>query len=174
MTNAPETHPFIKAPHRTLVALSIPTLFSLIAEPLTGLVDTAFIARLGAEALAALGVGTITLSSIFWIFNFLSIGTQTEVSQAFGSNETHRSKALIGMGLAMGAGLGGLVALIGYPLTPAIASAMGASGDTYHFAIEYIRIRLVGGAGCTHHPGFIWGDARLSGYENSTLDCSGC
>ena len=32
-------------------------------------------ARLGAESLAALGVGTVTLSGIFWIFNFLGIST---------------------------------------------------------------------------------------------------
>jgi Na+-driven multidrug efflux pump len=39
-----------------LVTLTIPVLFSLAAEPLTGLVDTAFIARLGSSPMAALGV----------------------------------------------------------------------------------------------------------------------
>ena len=56
-----------------------------VAEPLTGLADTAFVARLGSTALAALGVGTIVLSGSFWIFNFLGIGTQTEVAQSLGS-----------------------------------------------------------------------------------------
>ena len=77
-------HPFTRQPHRTLVSLSIPVLFSMTAEPLTALIDTAFIASLGAVSLAALGVGTTALSSLFWMFNFLGIGTQTEVSQADG------------------------------------------------------------------------------------------
>jgi hypothetical protein len=65
----------------------LPVLLSLVAEPITGLVDTAFIARLGAAPLAALGVGTMALSSIFWIFNFLGIGTQTEISFALGRQD---------------------------------------------------------------------------------------
>ncbi len=145
MNQSPEGHPFVRAPHRTLVALSIPTLFSLIAEPLTGLIDTAFISRLGAEALAALGVGTIILSSIFWVFNFLSIGTQTEVAKAHGQNNQTHASALVGMGLLMAAGFGALVALAGYPLTPTIATAMGADGVVHEFATTYIRIRLLGG-----------------------------
>ena len=59
---APE-HPVHQRPHRTLLALGLPVLGSLVAEPLTGLVDTAFVARLGAAPLAALGVGTIVLSA---------------------------------------------------------------------------------------------------------------
>ena len=65
--------------------MSFPVLLSLVAEPLTGLADTVFVARLGAESLAALGAGTVALSSVFWVFNFLGIATQTEVAQEYGS-----------------------------------------------------------------------------------------
>lgn len=78
-------HPFESNPHHTLIILAIPVLFSLIAEPLTGLIDTAFISQLGIEALAALGVGTTLISGLFWIFNFLNIGTQTRVAQYLGA-----------------------------------------------------------------------------------------
>ena len=60
----------MRTPHRTLFVLTIPVLFSLIAEPLTGLADTAFVSRLGSAPLAALGVGTILLSGVFWIIQF--------------------------------------------------------------------------------------------------------
>jgi MATE family multidrug resistance protein len=60
-------------------------LVSLVAEPMTGLVDTFFVARLGAAPLAALGVGTVLLSSTLWMFNFLGVGTQTEVAHALGA-----------------------------------------------------------------------------------------
>ncbi len=53
---SPDLHPFSRHPHRTLVTLTIPVLLSLVVEPLTGIVDTAFIARLGPEELAGLGV----------------------------------------------------------------------------------------------------------------------
>ncbi len=138
-------HPFVKAPHRTMLALSLPTLFSLIAEPLTGLVDTAFIASLGAPHLAALGVGTIALSSIFWVFNFLSIGTQTEVAKAYGEGNTQRAQQLVGMGLVMAGGFGLVVATLVYPLTPAIATWMGATENVFTYTVTYINYRLLGG-----------------------------
>lgn len=137
-------HPFESRPHATLLGLSFPTLISLIAEPLTGLVDTAFVARLGAPALAALGVGTIVLSSVFWIFNFLGIGTQTEVAQTFGSNNKSRHTELLSMALLMAGFFGVIMILIGMPLVPAVSTAMGAQGDILSSTVTYIRVRLWG------------------------------
>jgi len=79
-----DIHPFEDRPNKTLLTLAIPVLFSMVAEPLTGLVDTAFVARLGPEPLSSLGIGTMVFSSVFWVFGFLGVGTQTEVSQALG------------------------------------------------------------------------------------------
>ena len=137
-------HPFESRPHATLLGLSFPTLISLIAEPLTGLVDTAFVARLGAPALAALGVGTIVLSSVFWIFNFLGIGTQTEVAQTFGSRNTSRQTELLSMALLMAGVFGAAMVAIGMPLVPAVSAFMGAEGDILGPTVTYIRIRLWG------------------------------
>ena len=137
-------HPFLVRPHRTLLSLMFPVLLSLVAEPLTGLVDTAFIARLGAPPLAALGVGTMVLSSVFWIFNFLSIGTQTELSQALGRQD-HSLAARTGA-LAFGMGLvcGSMLAILGTLAAAPVAQLMGASSDVHQLATEYIRIRLIG------------------------------
>lgn len=143
MTQSVKNHPFLTAPHRTILALSVPVLFSLIAEPLTGLVDTAFVAQLGAEALAALGVGTAALSSIFWIFNFLGIGAQTEVAQALGQEREARAARMVGLALLMAGGFGLLLILFGWPLAPTIAELLGAQGAVQADAVTYMRIRLV-------------------------------
>ena len=105
-------HPFLRAPHRTLMALSFPVLLSLIAEPLTGLTDTAFVARLGATSLAALGVGTMALSSMFWVFNFLGIGGQTEVAQALGRRDPERARQITSLALLLSGLLAGLLPLL--------------------------------------------------------------
>ena len=143
MTQSVKNHPFITAPHKTVLALSVPVLFSLIAEPLTGLVDTAFVAQLGAEALAALGVGTAALSSIFWIFNFLGIGAQTEVAQALGQEREARAARMVGLALLMAGSFGLVLILLGWPLAPTIAGWLGAEGAVQTDAATYMRIRLV-------------------------------
>ena len=142
--NQNPSHPFTEKPNRTFFALSVPVLFSLIAEPVTGLVDTAFISRLGAEPLAALGVGTATLSGIFWVFNFLGVGSQTEVGQAFGRNERSRAREIGSLSLLMGLGFGVVLILVGWWLISPIAAVMGARHQVFEFAIEYMQMRLLG------------------------------
>ncbi len=92
MSSPSKFQQFLHTPFRTFFALWFPVLFSMIAEPLTGLVDTAFIARLGSDSLAALGVGTVVLTGGLWLFNFLSVGSQTEISQASGAQDMERGR----------------------------------------------------------------------------------
>ena len=124
--------------------MSLPVLLSLVAEPLTGLVDTAFVARLGSESLAALGVGTVTLSGIFWIFNFLGIGTQTHVAQACGRQEFNIAREVGGSALILGALIGILLVILGLPCVPYVSQVMGAGGAVYDLSSQYIQIRLFG------------------------------
>jgi MATE family multidrug resistance protein len=137
-------HPFLVRPHRTLLGLMLPVLLSLVAEPLTGLVDTAFIARLGAAPLAALGVGTMALSSVFWIFNFLGIGTQTELSYALGRRDQSQAARMGNLSFGMGLICGSLLAVLGIFAAAPVARLMGAAADVHRMATDYIQIRLIG------------------------------
>jgi len=138
-------HPFLRAPHRTLLRLSLPVLLSLIAEPLTGVADTAFVARLGAGPAAALGVATVILSSAFWVFNFLGIGTQTAVARAHGAAGATVREAADAVATALVAALAGgtLLALLAWPFLEELAAFMGAEGAVCDDAVVYLRIRLV-------------------------------
>jgi MATE family multidrug resistance protein len=139
-----EQHPFERAPHGTLIALSIPVLFSLIAEPLTALVDTAFVSRLGATALASLGVGATLLSSIFWVFNFLGIGVQTAVAQAMGRGNQKEASRVSTLGFLV-AGIAGVgLILLGFLLTPFVVALMGGKGELAQQASSYMYIRWLG------------------------------
>ena len=137
-------HPFIRWPHKTLIKMSFPVLLSLIAEPLTGLVDTAFVSKIGVNPLAALGVGTMVLSSIFWIFNFLGIGTQTEVAQAFGNQDEARARQMAWLSLLVSVCLGILVILLVFPFLNLMARVMGAQGEVHLLTVGYLKIRLFG------------------------------
>ncbi len=138
-------HPFVSRPHRTLLTLSVPVFFSLVAEPLTGLVDTSFVARLGTAPLAALGVGTAALSSVFWIFNFLAIGTQTNVAQSLGQQQEEQARSMTSLALLL-SGLAGLLLIIaGWFLAPWVSTLLGAGDVVLEQAVPYMRIRLFGG-----------------------------
>lgn len=138
------THPFIEHPHRTLIGLSIPVLFSLTAEPITALVDTAFISSLGVVPLAALGVGASALSSLFWMFNFLGVGTQTEVAQFYGRGEIEGTGKILSLSLLLSAAFGILLILTIGPASAWLANLLGAAGAVLDDAVRYMQIRLFG------------------------------
>ena len=135
-------HPFMSKPHRTIIVLTIPATLSMIAEPITGAVDTAFVARLGAVPLAALGIGAAGLSSIFWVFNFLSISAQTEVAQAIGRKNHRRAVDIASLALILGVLVGIVMILLGIPLAPAISRLLGANDAVLDNAVLYFRVRL--------------------------------
>lgn len=139
-----ERHPYLHRPNRTIVALSLPILLSLIAEPLTGLVDTGFVSRLGAEPLAALGVGAGALSSAFWIFYFLGIATQTEVAQTFGRGNLAGASKALSLALLIGAVISLLLSGLLYAGVDLVSTALGAQGLVHELAAQYIRLRLLG------------------------------
>jgi len=139
-----QAHPFTKRPNRTLLVLSLPVLLSMTAEPLTALIDTAFVSSLGSIALAALGAGTSVLFSLFWIFNFLGIGVQTEVAQAHGRGKSEQASQIASLALAMGLGFGGILIVSLYPISRELAGLMGASGAVQDAAVEYMQVRLFG------------------------------
>lgn len=139
-----DDHPFIQAPHKTLFVLSIPVLFSLVAEPLTGLVDTAYVAKLGSDSLAALGIGTTLLSSLFWIFNFLGIGSQTEVANALGSKDTDKVRQIASLVVALGLSIGCLLVILLYVFCVPLVIFMGAEGEVLDLSTNYTYVRLFG------------------------------
>jgi len=139
----PETHPFVHNPHRTFLRLSVAVLVSLVAEPLTGLADTHFVSRMGSAPLAALGVATTVLSSLFWIFGFLGVGTQTETARAHGADDGARLREDAGGAMVLAGALGIVGGLAIRPCLPAIVGWMGAEGDVAVVAQEYMVIRLL-------------------------------
>ncbi len=144
MADRNAAHPFQRAPHATLVRLALPVLVSLAAEPITGAVDTAFVARLGAPSLAALGVGATVLSGLFWIFNFLGVGTQTEVAQRLGRQSPQKAAEIGTLALVLALFLGLVLLIAGYGLIPAAVGFMEATGRVYTDAVAYMRLRLWG------------------------------
>ena len=136
---------FEARPHRTWWVLSFPVMVSLLAEPITGLVDTAFVARLGAAPLAALGVGTIAISSVLWAFNFLGTGTQTEVATALGARDEASARETGFVAVTLALLIGTLCATAAGILLPQIVRGLGGAGEVARHAEVYLGVRLLGG-----------------------------
>ena len=69
---------------REIVRIGLPALGALAADPLVSLVDTAFIGRLGAEALASVAIASAIYAAVFAVFNFLEYAVTPLIAQSIG------------------------------------------------------------------------------------------
>jgi len=137
-------HPFQRHPHRTLVALSLPVMASLAVEPIAGVADTAFVAELGSPFAAALAAATAVFSGVIWVFNFLGIGTQTEVARATGRQATGRVRQVVTLAVALSALWGVVLAAALWPALTRIAGWMAEDPQVRAATVTYLEIRLIG------------------------------
>ena len=87
--------------------IAVPIVVSNATIPILGAVDTAVVGQLGQAApIGAVGLGAIILTSIYWIFGFLRMGTTGLVAQARGAGEAAETGALLMRGLMIGAAAG--------------------------------------------------------------------
>jgi len=137
-------HRFESEPHRTFLALSLPVMLSLVAEPLAGIVDTAFVERLGVAPAAALGAATVLLSGFIWVFNFLGVGTQTEVAGALGERRPESARDIASLALVLAVVLGLLSGLAVWASIDAAAAWMSADAAVRAGTRTYLAVRLLG------------------------------
>jgi putative MATE family efflux protein len=130
--------------HRRILALAVPATGALLADPLLGLVDTAVAGRLGAEPLAALGVGVAVLATVSWVFNFLVYGTTAAVARAVGAGDREVAGRRVAHAGWAALGIGVVVGVIIWVAAEPMLLAMGAVPEIVAPAVTYIRIRAFG------------------------------
>ena len=116
---------------RQILALAVPALGALAAEPLYVLVDTAIVGHLGTPQLASLAIAAAVLSTAFTVFNFLTYGTTAQVARLHGAGLTsseveaaHVGAQAQWLSLAIGVALIALIAGLAEP----VARLMGGRG----------------------------------------------
>lgn len=125
---------------KRILALAIPSLGALIAEPLFLLTDTAMVGHLGASALASLGLASTILTTIIGLLIFLAYATTPIVARRLGAGNRPGalSAGLDGLWLALG--LGTVLGALGYSVTPQVVSWFGADPDVSLGAVSYLSI----------------------------------
>jgi MATE family multidrug resistance protein len=89
--------------HKRVLAIALPIVLSNATVPILGIVDTAVVGQLGEAApIGAVGIGAIILSSVYWIFGFLRMGTTGLTSQANGAGDGDEVDALLSRALLIG------------------------------------------------------------------------
>ena len=74
-----------KLSHKRVLNIAVPIVLANATVPILGAVDTGVAGQLGAAApIGAVGIGAIIVTSIYWLFGFLRMGTTGLTAQALG------------------------------------------------------------------------------------------
>jgi multidrug resistance protein, MATE family len=131
--------------HRRILAIAGPIVVSNATIPILGAIDTAVVGQLGQAApIGAVGLGAVILTSIYWIFGFLRMGTTGLVAQARGAGETAETGALLMRGLMIGLGAGAVFVVGQAAIFWAAFRLAPASAEVETLARAYLSIRIWG------------------------------
>jgi putative MATE family efflux protein len=130
---------------REILALAIPALGALIAEPLYVLGDTAIIGHLGTVSLAGLALSGLLLSEVFGFCTFLEYGTTARAARLYGAGQVEEALDVgvqatwlaLALGVFVTAGLELLAA-------PAMHLMAGGSTPAAAQAVRWMRIASLG------------------------------
>lgn len=131
--------------HRSIFRIAFPSIISNITVPLLGLVDTAITGHLGAAAyLGAIAVGTSLFSSLYWLFNFLRMGTGGLTAQAYGAGRSDEIAALYWRPLLLAALIALLLMALQVPLADIGFSLLDPSPEVAQRARSYYFLLIWG------------------------------
>ncbi|MDF1854490.1 MATE family efflux transporter [Pseudooceanicola sp.] len=129
--------------NRRVLRIAFPIVLSNATVPILGAVDTGVVGQLGeAGPIGAVGIGAVTITSIYWAFGFLRMGTTGLVSQAHGEGDRSEVAALLTRGLMLAWAGGLLLILLQLPIFAAAFSLSPASAEVESLAAGYLRIRI--------------------------------
>ena len=130
---------------REVLALALPALGALVAEPLYVLGDTAIIGHLGTVPLAGLALAGLLLAEILGFCTFLEYGTTARAARLYGAGDLEAAldAGVQATWLAIGLGIV-LVAGIEVAAEPTLHAMAGGATPAAAQGLEWIRIAALG------------------------------
>ena len=129
--------------HRRVLNIAVPIVLANATVPILGAVDTAVVGQMGQAApIGAVGIGAIILSTVYWVFGFLRMGTVGLTSQALGANDPDEVAALLSRALLIAFTAGALLILLQIPIFAGAFAISPASAEVERLARDYMAIRI--------------------------------
>jgi putative MATE family efflux protein len=129
---------------RRIIALALPALGALAAEPAYVLVDTAVVGHWSSEALAGLAVAGTILTDTAWLLNFLAYGTTAMAARLYGAGRREQA-VRAGVQATWLALLLGVVVVVVLELAAGpVTGIVSGTAAQHHAAETWLRIASLG------------------------------
>jgi MATE family, multidrug efflux pump len=131
---------------RAVLLLAVPMVLEMAMESIFVVADVFWVAHLGADAVATVGLTESMLTIIYTAAMGLMIGVTALVARRTGEHDAEGAAHTAGQSILLGLGVAALIALLAAPNAPALLRLMGASDEVVSSGTLFTRIMLGGNA----------------------------
>lgn len=131
---------------RAILLLAVPMVLETVMESVFAVVDVFFVSRLGAAAVATVGLTESMLTLIYTLAMGLSIGVTAMVARRIGEHRPDEAARTAVQAVLLGLGVAATVGVLGGIYADDLLRLMGASDEVLAIGTPYARIMLGGNA----------------------------
>jgi putative MATE family efflux protein len=125
-------------------ALAWPVILNLTLDSLVGLADILMVGRLGAQAVAGVGIGVHVLSAVSTTMFAVGTGTLAIVARHVGAHERRDAEHVLAQSILAAFGLAAVVIVPVIAWAPALVRAFGVDPGVVATSVPYVRAVMLG------------------------------
>ncbi len=129
---------------RAIILLAIPMVMEMVMESVFAVVDVFWVAHLGPNAVATVGLTESMLALVYTAAMGLSIGVMAMVARRIGEKNPAGAAEAATQGIALGVIVAVVFGVLGASFAPRLLGLMGASPDVIAIGSGYTRVMLGG------------------------------
>src|SRR5687768_7824738 len=125
---------------QALIMLAIPMVMEMAMESIFAIADVFWVAHLGADAVATVGLTESMMVLIYTAAIGLSIGATALVARRTGEQDPEGAARAAGQSILLGVGVSAAISLLAAPFAPELLRAMGASDAIVRTGSGFTRV----------------------------------
>jgi len=129
---------------KSILFLSVPIIIANLLQTAYQLIDTFWVGRVGATAVAAVSISFPIMFLVLSLGGGLGIAGTVLVAQYKGRGDKKNVDKVSEQTLLMMVGVAIFLSIVGYLFTPLLIRLMGAEPDVFAGAVSYLRISFMG------------------------------
>ena len=129
---------------RAIFLLAVPMVLEMVMESLFAVTDVFFVARLGASAIATVGLTESMMIVVYTLAMGLAISAAAIVARRVGEKDADAAARAAVQAILIGAVMASVIAVCGAVFAPELLTLMGASSDVLTNGTTFTRVMLGG------------------------------
>jgi putative MATE family efflux protein len=131
---------------RSVLVLSVPMILEMLMESVFAVADVFFVAKLGADAVATVGLTESMLALVYALAMGLGIGATATVARRIGEGDPDGAARAAVQAILLGLAVSVVIGVAGVALAPRLLALMGASPGVIAQGTGFARVMLGGNA----------------------------